>query len=145
MIHVTALIRDWIRCSNDLWSRWFASTAKGASEFPDIERALLNAMVLERGGLSSKGVSPENIFQRMRVVYAVPIDEQTRQLCVVQRSGNVFCRPEIVSARAGSQFEVKSIDTMGTMQNSRPYVEVKFGGGYILESPDSVDFVIELR
>jgi hypothetical protein len=144
MIDVTALIRDWICCSNDLWLQWFASAERGASEFPSIEMALLNAMVLERGGLSRNGLSPENIFERMRAIYPVSVVEQTRQLCVVQRSGNVFCRPHSVSAQAGAKFRVKSIDTMGTMENGRPYVEIEFGDGYILESPDSVEFAIEV-
>ncbi len=144
MIDVTALVREWICCSNDLWSRWFASAGRGASEFPGIEMALLNAMVLERGGLSSKGLSAENFFESMRAIYPVSIDEKTRQLCVVQRSGNVFCRPHSMSVQAGARFHVKSIDTMGTMENGRPYVEIEFGDGYILESPDSVEFAIEL-
>ena len=142
MIDVTVLVRQWIRCSNDLWSRWFASTESGASEFPDIEVALLNAMVLERGGLSSNGLSLENIFERLRVIYPTSIEEQIKQLCVVQRSGNVFCTPNSVSIQAGAILHVKSIDTMGTMEKGRAYVEVKFGDGYILESPDSVEFAI---
>lgn len=143
MIDVTALIRAWICCSNDLWLRWFASEERGASEFSCIEMALLNAMVLDRGGLSSKGLSPENFFERLRAIYTVSINEQIRQLCVVQRSGNVFCRPQSVSAQAGTIFHVKSIDTMGTMENGRPYVEIDFGNGYVLESPDLVEFAIE--
>lgn len=144
MIDVTDLVRQWICCSNDLWVRWFSSKEAGVSEFPGIELALLNAMVLERGALSCKGVSIESFFERLWVIYPMSIDDQIRQFCVVQRSGNVFCRPHSVSFSAGSKFHVKSIDTMGTMENGRPYVEVKFGDGYLLESPDLVDFSITL-
>jgi hypothetical protein len=143
MTDVTALVRHWISCSNDLWSRWFASTDTGASEFPGIELALLNAMVLERGDLSCKGLSTENFFEKLRVIYPTSMNDQIKQLCVVQRSGNVFCRPHSVSVSAGNILRVKSIDTMGTMQNGQPYVEVKFGDGYLLEVPDSLEFAIE--
>jgi len=33
---------------------------------------------------------------------------------------------------------------MGAMDGGRPYVEVAFGDGYILESPDLVEFAIDL-
>lgn len=144
MTDVTGLVLQWIRCSNELWSRWFSSTERGASEFPSVELALLKAMVLERGGLSCEGLSPENFFEKLWAIYPTCMGDEVRQLCVVQRSGNVFCRPRGVSIAAGEKFRVKSIDTMGTMDDGRPYVEVAFGDGYILESPDSVDFAIEL-
>jgi hypothetical protein len=143
MIDVTALVRQWILCSNDLWSRWFASTERGASEFLGIELALLDAMVLERGDLSCKGLSIENFFEKLHVIYPTSINHQVKQLCLAQRTGNIFCKPHTVSVSAGDKFRVKSIDTMGTMQGGRPYVEVQFGDGYILESPDSVDFFVE--
>jgi hypothetical protein len=107
--------------------------------------ALLKAMVLERGNLSCRDLSLENLFERLWMIYPSSIDEQVRQLCVVQRSVNVFCRPHRVSVVAGERFRVKSIDTMGTMENGRPYIEVAFGDGYILESPESVEFAIEQR
>jgi hypothetical protein len=143
MTSVTALVLQWIHCSNDLWSRWFAATERGASEFPEVELALLQVMVLDRGNLSSKDLSPENFFEKLWVIYPTRIDGQVRQLCVVQRSGNVLCRPHSVSIAAGDEFKVKSIDTMGTMENGRPYIELAFGDGYILEAPDSVEFAIE--
>lgn len=144
MTDLTVLLRQWISCSNDLWSRWFSSTESGASEFPDIELALLRAMVFDKASLASKGLSVDNFFERLRVVYPSSIDDEVRQFCVVQRAGNIFCRPYCLSVSAGSTFQVRSIDTMGTMDSGRPYVEVKFDGGYILESPDFVEFAIEL-
>gem|GEM_PF-6931977 len=33
---------------------------------------------------------------------------------------------------------------MGIMQNGKPYVEVTYGDGYFLESPDLLEFVVEL-
>jgi hypothetical protein len=143
MINVTTLVRQWIYCSNDLWSRWFASTESGAHQFSDVELALLSAMVLERGDLSRMGVTVENFFERLLVIYPNSINEQTRQFCVVQNSGNIFCKPQIVSMPSGSKFKVESIDTIGTMDDGRPYVEVEFGNGYLLESPDSIEFAIE--
>jgi hypothetical protein len=145
MTDVTALVRHWINCSNDLWLRWFSSTERGASEFLNIELALLNVMVLERGGFLETGWSIENFFEKLWAIYPMSIDDQVRQLCVVQRAGNVFCRPYSLSVSTGEKFRVKSIDTMGTMENGRPYIEVKFGDGYILESPDSIEFAIEER
>lgn len=145
MIDVTALVKVWIRCSNELWMRWFISTKSGASEFPEIELALLNAMVIERSGLSSKGLNVKNFFERLRIVYPGAVDEQVRQHCVVQRHGNVFCSPRVVSFPSQTYFYVRSIDTMGTMEDGRPYIEVKFDDGFILESPDSVDFIIDLE
>ena len=144
MTNVTGLVLQWIRCSSELWARWFSSTARGASEFNGVELALLKAMVLERGDLSPKDLSPENLFEKLWVIYPTGIGDRVRQFCVVQRSGNVFCKPRIVSIAAGEKFRVKSIDTMGAMDGGRPYVEVAFGDGYILESPDLVEFAIDL-
>ena len=114
----------------------------GADEFLPVELALLNSMILKKIGLSTEGVSAENFFERLRVLYLAPVDEELRQYCVVQRSNNVFCTPRRISILLGKEFRVKSIDTMGTMQNGLPYVEIVFADGYLLESPDSITFVL---
>lgn len=101
-------------------------------------------MVLESGSLAPEGLSSSRFFENLLVSCAEPIEDQTRQVCVVQRAGNVFCRPQSISVPAESKLHVESIDTMGTMGNGMPYVEVKFRDGYFLESPDLLDFCIAL-
>lgn len=142
VIDVTRSVRQWICCSHDLWARWFAAREDGVSEFSGVELALLSAMVLESRSLSPEGLSSSRFFERLFVSYAEPIEDQTRQVCVVQRAGNVFCRSQRISVPAKSKLHVESIDTMGTMGNGMPLVEVKFGAGYFLESPDRLDFCI---
>jgi hypothetical protein len=98
-------------------------------------------MVLESGDLNCAGLSAENFCKRLRVTYPIAVQE-SRQLCIEQNSGNVFCSPNDVSIKEGDVFRVRLIDTMGTMESGRPYVEVLYGDGYILESPLAVEFVV---
>jgi hypothetical protein len=143
MISLTDLMGRWISCSNDLWLRWFATMENGADEFIDVERFLLRILVLEKGDQRLREFSAEQLFEKLRVIYRIPVNE-SRQICIRQRAGNVFCSGHVVSISKGDAFKIKSIDTMGTMQDGKPYVEVAYGDGYLLESPDLVEFVVDL-
>lgn len=140
---LTDLVYRWIACSNDLWIRWFSSSENGADEFPDIERFLLMHLVFEKSDHRLRNISAEDFFDKLRVTYRSSVDE-LRQTCVKQRAGNIFCTSSDVSISRGEVFKVRSIDTMGIMQNGQPYVEVVYGDGYLLESPDLLEFLVEL-
>jgi hypothetical protein len=142
VIDITNLIRQWLLCSSDLWMRWFKDRENGADEFISIEEALLDVMVIQKLGLDLKGVSTDTFIKQLRVKYVFPVDD-IRQLCIKQHAGNIYCSPKSVTIPDGSIQRVKAIDTMGTMLNDKPYVEVVFGKGFILESPDALDFLFE--
>jgi hypothetical protein len=144
VIPLTDLVCRWVACSNDMWLRWFASIENSADEFIDVDKYLLNLLVLEKSKPSLRNLSTEQFFDKLRVVYRSSVDA-SRQVCVRQRAGNIFCSGRAVSISKGDVFKVKSIDTMGTMQNGKPYVEVVYGEGYLLESLDLLDFVIEQK
>jgi hypothetical protein len=141
MIDVTYLVRRWIYCSNDLWMRWFSSEEGAAGDYCDIEVALLKNIVLDDDRLVGAGLTENSFIDKLRVIYPVAINE-SRQMCIAQRAGNIFCSPCVISMSAGDALRVESVNTVGVMQNGRPYVEVLYGGGYFLESPDVVDFAI---
>jgi hypothetical protein len=142
VINVTAEVRQWILSSNDIWIRWFSSRVDGATEFSEIESLLLKVMVYGHDPLLSNDSSKEQFFARLQVIYPASIAHEERQFCVVQRSGNIFCRSQVVNIIAGSRFNVKSIDTTGAISNGEANVEIAYDGGYLLESPELIDFVI---
>ncbi|MBU2571908.1 MAG: hypothetical protein KJ725_18135 [Gammaproteobacteria bacterium] len=103
VIYLTDLMYRWIACSNDLWLRWFASMKNGANEFIDVERFLLDFLVIEKIDQRLNGISPDQFFDMMRVIYRVSVNE-SRQICVRQRAGNVFCKGGTVSILKGDLF-----------------------------------------
>jgi hypothetical protein len=48
----------------------------------------------------------------------------------------------MVTLQKGSDFMIKCIDTMGTMMDSNPYVEVIVKEKWILESPKNIRFLL---
>ena len=136
MAVVTDAVQQWISCCNDLWLRWFSTRENGADEFLVIEDVLLRIFVLEKKWPQDTNLSTDQFFEKLLVMYPKSVNE-SRQTCTKQRAGNVFCRTQPVAITENSIFKVKSIDTMGTMQNGQPYVEVVFGKGYILEQPEN--------
>ena len=48
----------------------------------------------------------------------------------------------MVTLEKKTEYVVKSIDTMGTMMDSDPYVEVIVGEKFILESPKNLRFLL---
>ena len=116
MIEVTELIHEWIKCSNDLWARWFVTRENGADEFTDIESALLNVMVINHINSPISQQSTDSFFKRLRVRYVAPVND-FRQVCIKQTAGNIFCQSKLTAISEGIVFMVKAIDTMGTMMN----------------------------
>lgn len=142
MTDITNLINQWLFCSNDIWSKWFSERENGAEEFYAVNELLLEVLVFNNLGLGENETLEDTFFAKLRVEYLQPVND-TRQLCNKQKAGNVFCSAEKVSIQDGSIYFVKDIDALGTMMHGKPYVEVFYKDGYILESPSILKFIFD--
>jgi hypothetical protein len=142
MTVVTESILHWINCSNDVWLRWFSSRENSFEEFLDVQNYLFNLFVLNPLVAENIEVSEALFYEKLRGVYRASIDEP-RQFCVKQRAGNVFCSSNLISIQKGDSLRVKLIDPIGTMSGGIPYVELVYGKGYVLESLNCIDFILE--
>ena len=142
MKDISKLICLWISCCNDLWRTWFLNRINGAYDFSEIENVLFRVLVMRSLGQDAFTVTLQDFLGRMRVQYKSDFHEN-RQVCVTQRSGNVFCKTEIISLKKGTNYRIRNIDTVGTMMNSAPYVDVIVGKKFVLESPDNLFLLSE--
>lgn len=144
MIDVTESLRNWMSCSNRLWREYFIHKDNASDRFVPIESALFEALVIrDLEEIRFSTFSSASVFDHLRVEYLIDVDG-TRQLCVIQKAGNVFCKQEAVSISRGSIYKIKSVDTMGTMLDGNPYAEIIFPGGYILETPRILRFFLDI-
>jgi len=141
MKDISQLIYFWIACCNDLWRKWFAIRSNGSYDFPEIERILFQILVMRSLDKIISTSKAEDLIDKLRVQYVSEIQED-RQVCVTQKSGNVFCKSEYINLKKGIDYRVKSIDTIGTMMDSQPYVEVIVGEKFVLESPKNLRFFL---
>jgi len=138
MNDISELINNWIVCTNDVWKRWFAGRGYEAGDFSEVSGALFEAIVcskMEQGA----AMVPSTFMQSVAVKYRRAVNE-TRQICVVQRAGNVFCEPRLVQVHEGDVFAVRDIDPCGMMLDGEPYVEVDRGKSFLLEDPKNLSF-----
>jgi len=138
MPDLTKSIQQWIACSNDIWRNWFSDRPDGQHEFSMLETVLLDVLVINQLG-GNQSLTKDEFIAKLNVSYALPINE-VRQLCNKQKAGNIFCRPQLVSIPQGSVYAVKSIDTTGQMMDGRPYIELAYESGFILEFVDALEF-----
>ena len=141
MKDVSELFYNWIACSNELWRKWLISRVKHTYECVEIEDALFRVLVTRSLDQSASTLTLQNLLGQLRVQYINDVQED-RQVCVTQKAGNIFCKTEKVTIQKGTDYIVKSIDTMGTMMNSEPYAEVIVGNKFILESPKNLRFLL---
>jgi hypothetical protein len=141
MKDISELIQFWIRCCCDLWTKWFKNREHGAHEFVEIEDKLLEILVIAQALHGQQVISPEEFIRRIKVRYTKDVTA-SRQVCKRQAAGNVFGKAEDVVISKGSLFSVRGIDTMGTMLNSGPYVEVVWKDGFILEPINNLEFLL---
>ena len=141
MNDVSDLIYFWITCSNDLWRKYFLNRPNGADEFPEIEDALFRVIVVRSVFQVAPTLMLGNLPGLICVHYRSDLMGE-RQVCHRQKAGNIFCWTEMVTLEKKTEYVVKSIDTMGTMMDSDPYVEVIVGEKFILESPKNLRFLL---
>ncbi len=139
MQDITILIQTWILCCNDVWGRWFLSYGKKIDDFEEVESALFCTFVLNPLKLSPTIDLDEVFYSKLRVRYLDDAHE-SRQVCIQQRGGNVFCKPEVVALEGGREYRVRNVDVVGVMMDGHPYVEVVIGQRFILESPENLRF-----
>jgi hypothetical protein len=141
MKDVTELFQLWIACSNSLWRQWFSCRANGADDYAEIEQVLFCVLVLRPLNQAVTNLPLQAILSQIRVQYVNDVQEQ-RQVCSMQKAGNIFCKTEPVALTQGIDYMIRDVDTMGTMMNSEPYVEVIVKKGFVLESPNNVRFLL---
>ena len=141
MKDISRFIHLWIACCNDLWRNWFANRNNGAYDCAEIEELLFHILVTRSLGEAVSNSKTQQFFDRLRVQYLSDFQGE-RQVCVAQKAGNIFCKTEAITLKKGTAYRIKSIDTMGTMMNSEPYVEVIVGEKFVLESPKNLRFLL---
>ena len=141
MKDISQPIYFWIACSNDLWRKWFANRFNGAYDFSEIEEFLFQILVMRSSEQTSFKPKAEDLIDRLRVQYIIDFQEN-RQVCTIQKTGSIFCKTEEITLKKEIDYKVKSIDSMGTMMDSEPYVEVIVGGKIVLESPKNLRFLL---
>ena len=142
MKDVTDLVVHWFKCSNDTWSRWFADREDGADEYISIESAMLVSLVIDKLRASRSGLSRDTgdrLFESLRVSYVRSVDDH-RVLCREQKGGNVYGESVKVEIPEGSLHRIKSLDSMGTMLDGVPYVELIYDDGFILEPFENLKY-----
>jgi hypothetical protein len=141
MKDISHLIYFWIGCCGDLWRTKFLMRVDGAYDFPEIEDALFRILVMRVSHQNLSTLATPEFFRRLRVRYKSDFDEN-RQVCAMQKAGNILCKTEVVMLRKENDYTIKGIDTMGTMMDSKPYVEVVIGENFILEPPENLSFLL---
>lgn len=139
MKNITVPVLKWVECSNELWLKWFKDRTHGAYTFAEVEDKLCEIFVCSEVGELLNEQRKENFFSKMRVQYLRSINE-TRQICVRQRSGNIICAPRLVDIDRNSIYKISTIDAAGTMLDSKPYVEVIWTEGVLLEFIENLEF-----
>lgn len=129
----------WIACCNDLWRNWFKDRINGAYDCAEIEDSLFRILVVRPLNQSMSESTVQDLIGRLRVQY-IDDFQVNRQVCSVQKSGNIFCETEKVSLKKEGRYSIRSIDPMGTMMDSAPYVEVVIGERFVLEDPANLRF-----
>ena len=141
MKDISQPIYFWISCSNDFWRKWFSNRSNGAYDFSEIEEFLFQILVMRSLEQTASKPKAEDVIDRLRVKYINDF-QGTRQVCTTQKTGNIFCKNEEITLNKEINYKVKSIDSMGTMMDSEPYVEVIVGGKIVLESPKNLRFFL---
>jgi hypothetical protein len=141
MKDISQPIYFWISCSNDLWRKWFSNRFNGAYEFSEIEEFLFQILVMRSLEQTESKPKVEDLINRLRVQYINDF-QGNRQVCITQKTGNIFCKNEEITLNKEIDYKVKSIDSMGTMMDSEPYVEVIVGGKIVLETPENLRFLL---
>ena len=139
MKDITQIVCFWFECCRDVWRRWFKDRNEGAHEFVSIEQLLLETLVSDKLSEEGKVFVREEFFRHLQVRYRQEIVE-SRSFCVRQKAGNIFCKSREIRIPAGSIYSVRSMDTVGTMLDGVPYVEVEMDDGYILEPTENLEF-----
>lgn len=107
----------------------------------EVEDVLFRILVIRSLNQAESTPTVQNLLARLRVQYVSDFQEN-RQVCTTQKAGNIFCKTEVVTLKKGTDYRIKNIDTMGTMMNSEPYVEVIVGERFVLESPKNLRFLL---
>jgi hypothetical protein len=142
MKNIDEEILFWVKCSNDLWTRWFAHRKDGFHEFINVEQALLDALVIEN--LLEKGcvLNKDKFFASLRVKYHQKVNS-LRTVYIQQKAGNIFGQTQTVSMDPERYYSIHSIDSTGNMSDGSPYVEVKIGDATVLEQIENVSFFVD--
>jgi hypothetical protein len=141
MKDISQLIHFWIVCCNDLWRKRFENRNNGGHDCAEIEESLFHILVARPLGQAASTSTMKVLLDRLRVQYVSDFQED-RQVCVTQKAGNIFCKTETITLKKGTDYRIKSIDTMGTMMDSEPYVEVIIGEKFVLDYPRNLRFLL---
>lgn len=144
MKDVTELVLHWFKCSNDIWFRWFADREDGADEYISVESALLDSLVIDKLCIGRSDLPGGELFESLRVTYVRSVDDH-RVLCHEQKNGNVYGESVKVEIPEGSLHRIKSLDSMGTMLDGVPYVELIYNDGFILEPFENLKYLLVNR
>jgi hypothetical protein len=140
MKEISKSIEEWTACCNEVWRNWFIHREEAIHDFAEIEEKLLQVLVIRKIEPQAEN-AVEKFVQRLRVEYKEQIAD-VRQFCVRQAAGNIFGTPKFLTIQQGSIHKVQSIDTMGTMLEIGPYVEIVWENGFILEPVKNVRFYL---
>lgn len=139
MNNISELVHNWIGCSNTLWKSGFLRRPNGAYDYVQVNALLFRALVSNRMERALNATSLESLLPRLCVKYFRNIEEK-RQVCTIQKAGNIYCQTENVFMKKEVRYKIKDIDAIGTMMDSMRYVEVIVENKFVLKSPENIYF-----
>lgn len=142
MTDITKSIITWVECCQIIWKQYFAHREYGDDEFINVEKSLLESLVLSDLLKNDIRIDLDNFWDFIHVEYIDDISGY-RQFFVVNKHGNILGEPKTISSEKGSRFSVQYIDPTGTMNEGVAYIEVKCDQGFFIESLDLVKVLID--
>ncbi|WP_295628492.1 hypothetical protein [uncultured Nitrosomonas sp.] len=143
MIDITPHILVWLACCKEVWGNWYKKLDNGEDEFGEVEQALFSSLVLSSINMVNRP-DLDKCYKLLFAVYKADVEDY-RSVCTKQKSGNIYCESKVIKFDKDTVLPIKAIDSIGTMQEGKPYVELKINEHeYILESIDNLSIKINI-
>ena len=103
MVDISCLLRNWVECCREVWTKWFMERENGEDEFYEVEAALFSALVLS-DFLDCHRPPLHEVYPRLEASYLDDL-QAVRPVCRKQKAGNIFCEARRVEFKKGSKFK----------------------------------------